>query len=286
MNLEKNCLLKIKNILPSLRGVEAKIATFIIEHPETVLNNPIARLASETDVAESSIIRFCRKIGYSGFSAFKINLASSIQHENAYKLDDLSLTDKPLTAPETLKLVFVQTCQALEQSMNFINTEEFSKAADLIRHASQLLLFGIGSSAPIAMDAYCRFSRLGINVSYATDPYAMLMAANHIKKGCVIIGISHTGKTKETLNAMKIAKEKGALTICISSFLNSPITNYSNVNLITSAADNSVIHEAITSRISHLAVLDSLYTYLVLSNYHFYSKELEKLDDIMNHARQ
>lgn len=286
MNTQSNCLVKLQSILPSLRGVELKAASYILEHPDTVLNSPIAKLAAEIDIAESSIIRLCRKLGYSGFSALKINLASSIHQNVQHNLDDLPLTGDSLNAPQTLKHVFTQTSLALEQTLQIISHTEFERAANLLCQADSIVFFGIGTSAAIAQDAYYRFSRLGTNVSYAVDPYAMLLTASYLKSGSVAIGISHTGCSKETLRAMEKSKEQGAHTICITSYLNSPITKYSDVKLVTSAAENTVIHEAITSRITHLSLLDSLYTYLVVNNNQAYSEKLKKINEVMCKARQ
>ncbi len=286
MNTESNCLVKLQSTLPSLRGVERKAADYILEHPTNVLNSPIATLAAQIGIAESSIIRLCRKLGYSGFSAFKINLASSIHQNVRYTLDDLPLTSDALDAPQTMKHVFTQTCVALEQTLQIINYTEFERAADLLRTAKSLVFFGVGSSSPIAQDAYCRFSRLDLNVTYAVDPYAMLLTASHLTDDCAVIGISHTGRSKETLRAMEKAKEQGAHTICITSYPDSPITKYSDVKLVTSASENNVIHEAITSRITHISLLDSMYTFLVIHNYHTSSQKLEKLNEFMHQARQ
>ena len=286
MNTETNCLVKLQSTLPVLRGVERKAATYILENPSTALNSPIATLASQIGIAESSIIRLCRRLGYSGFSAFKINLASSIHQNMQYNLDDLSLTSDTLDAPQTMKHVFTQTCLALEQTLQVINYTELEKAADLLRSAASIVFFGIGSSAPIAQDAYCRFSRLDISVSYSIDPYDMLATARHQKENSVVIGISHTGRSRETVRAMQKAKEQGAHTICITSYLDSPITKYSDVTLVTSVSENNVVHEAITSRIAHLSLLDSLYTFLVINNYQTSSHRLKEFNELMYHARQ
>ena len=286
MNTKDNCLVKIQSILPSLRGVELKAACYILEHPDTVLDSPIVKLSNQIGIAESSVIRFCRKLGYSGFSAFKINLAISIHQNAQYNLDDLTLESNTLDAAQTMEHVFAQTRLALEQALQIVSPTEFKRAADLLCATDSISFFGIGASAPVAQDAYYRFSRLDINVSYAVDPYAMLLTTNYIKKNCVVIGISHTGRSKETLRAMQKAREQNAHTICITSYLDSPITKCSDVKLITSAAESNVIHEAITSRITHLSLLDSLYTYLVMNNYQTSSAKLEKINKIMREARE
>lgn len=286
MEHNDNCLIKIQSILPSLKGVEQKAALHILEHPEKVLNSSIASLSRQIGIAESSIIRFCRNIGYQGFASFKINLASSLQQNALHNLDDLTMLSDDSSAAQTMQHVFAQTHLALNQTLQIINSESFNQAASLLCNADSLYFFGIGTSAPIVEDAYYRFSRVKAKTFCAVDPYAMLLATSHMNHDSVVIGVSHTGRSRETLSAMKKARSQGAHTISITSYLNSPITRYSDISLVTSAAENNVIHEAITSRITHLSLLDSLYTFITMHDYENSSVKLESINEIMKKARE
>ncbi len=281
-----NCLAAIQSLLPSLRGVEQKIAQHVLNHSQDVLKLPIAKLAMQTGTAESSIIRFCRKLGYSGFSAFKIGLAQSLSQNSKYSLDDLTIPLAPMDAWQVLQQVFAQTSLVLEQTRQILSREAFLQAAQQFLQAQSITFFGIGTSAPIAQDAYYRFLRLGIPVCCAVDPYEMLLAANNLHTGCVAVGISHTGCSKETIRALKKAQEKGACTVCITSYMDSPVTRFADIPLITSATESKAVREAIASRMAHISLLDSLYTYLALQKSPHIEDTFCQINDMMQKARQ
>ena len=286
MDERMNCLAAVQSLLPSLRGVEQRIAQYIVHNAQAVLTQPIAKLAAEIGTAESSIIRFCRRVGYSGFSAFKIGLAGSLSQAARYDLDDLTLPVEPMDAWQIMERVFAQTRLVLEQTQQILKREDFLEAAKQMGCAQGITFFGIGTSAPIAQDAYYRFLRLGMPVSYAVDPYEMLLTANNLRSGCVAVGISHTGRSKETIRALQLARDKGALTVCITSYLDAPITRCADIPLVTSTAANQVVHEAVASRIAHISLLDSLYIFLALQRFPDLSDAFYQINDLLRTARQ
>mgnify|MGYP001782791728 CR=1 FL=1 len=257
-----------------------------MKNPQAVLTQPIAKLSAEIGTAESSIIRFCRRVGYHGFSAFKIGLAGSLSQAARYDLDDLTLPAEPMDAWQVMERVFTQTRLVLEQTQQILKRENFLEAANRMQYAQEIAFWGIGTSAPIAQDAYYRFLRLGIPVSHAVDPYEMLLTANKMRSGGVAVGISHTGCSKETIRALQLARDKGALTIGITSYIDAPITHCADIPLITSATASHVVHEAIASRIAHISLLDSLYIFLALQKLPRYSDTFSQINNLLQTARQ
>jgi DNA-binding MurR/RpiR family transcriptional regulator len=101
----------------------------------------------------------------------------------------------------------------------------------------------------------------------------------------VVVGISHTGRTRDTFDAIKIAKEHGAKTICITNFMKSPIASISDVGLVTVSPETMFLKEAVTSRIAHVALLDSLFTAVALANYAESSSRLENMARVLDKVR-
>ena len=95
----------------------------------------------------------------------------------------------------------------------------------------------------------------------------------------VAIGISHSGQTKDVVNAVRLAGEKGAETICISNYTHSPLTEVSNIHLLTGGHEASFMSETMVSRISQLAIIDMLYVGIILSDYDAYSAGLSYVNE-------
>lgn len=157
MDLATNCIVRLQSLLPSLQGVERKSAAYILENSSFAVTLPIAQLAQNAGVSESSIIRLCKRLGYSGFASFKLSLAASLTAAGqSQTLDDLTIDQGETTPAHVMTRVFEQTRQALEQTMLILSPEQFAQAIDLLQSAASITFLGIGTSAPIAQDAFYR----------------------------------------------------------------------------------------------------------------------------------
>ena len=79
----------------------------------------------------------------------------------------------------------------------------------------------------------------------------------------VVLGISHSGRSKDIVQSLKTAKENGAVTISLTSDHKSPIVRVSNIVLYTVADETNYRILALNSRITQLAIIDTIYSYLV-----------------------
>lgn len=286
MERSENCMVTIRSIYPSLSGVDLRIADFILNHGQSIVNMTIANLAQRVEVAESSIVRFCHRLGYDGFSALKINLAQNMQSTKEYILDEISIDADACDSMRVTAKVFSSISRTLSETFQMIDPKALERTIDLLCCAKRIEFYGVGTSATIATDAYYRFMRIGLPTSASVDPHIMLLSASMLDKDCVAVGISHTGCTKETINAMKIAHDHGANTICITSYIASPITKCSDVSLVTSAAESKIMREAVTSRIAHISLLDSIYTCVALKKYDTVREKIDMMHELLENARR
>lgn len=282
MDDAKSSLLTIRSLYPSMHESEKKIADFILQQPDTVVHMTVAQIADNTGVAESSVIRFCQRMGYNGFTQLKINLASHLKKPEEAILKDIHPGDN---AYMVTSKVFASSMEALQDSLKTLDKDELSKAVEFLIEAKRIEFYGVGSSAPLAMDAYYRFMRIGLNAYAATDPHISRFSASMLDSESVAIGISHTGRTKDTIRNMEMAKSKGAKTICITSYQDSPITQFADAKLITSTFETKLMKEAISSRIAQIALLDSLYTCVVLRKYESVIENIGSMDEILKEMR-
>jgi RpiR family transcriptional regulator, carbohydrate utilization regulator len=280
--MENSCLITIRSLFPSMHEAEKKIAAIILEQPEVVVNMTVAQVSAKTGVAESSIVRFCQKLSFSGFAQLKINLAKNLKKPEELILEDINRNDDSYTVTSK---VFSSSIQALGDSIKMLDKIELQRAIDTLLKAKRIEFYGVGTSASIAMDAYYRFMRIGLNAYAATDPHISKVSANMLNSESVAVGISYTGRTKDTVRALEIAKNKGALTICITSYLESPIAQLADIKLVCSTAETKFMKEAISSRIVQIALLDSLYTCVALKKYDMVIENIENLTEILSEMR-
>jgi DNA-binding MurR/RpiR family transcriptional regulator len=262
--------------------VEKKISDFIMAQPWKIVNMTVAELARKIGVADSSIIRFCQRLGFDGFTQLKINLAGSLRKPEELILEDIKHNDSPF---EITSKVFSSSIRALTETINMLNKKMFSDAVDVISEAKRIEFYGVGTSASLAEDVYYRFMRIGLPTYASTDSHIMRISASMLDGNCAAVGISHTGRTKDTVRALEIAHSKGAKTICITSYMKSPIIEVSDIPLITSTSETKLLKEAVSSRIAHIALLDGLYACVALQKYDNTAEKLRQMTDILNEMR-
>lgn len=285
--MEENvdCMVRIRSLYPSMSVVEKKIADYILNHPDEVMFMTVAQLASKIGTAESSIVRFCHNIGFQGYSSLKINLAQNQEKNKKIMLDEISVDNNCDSNLSITAKVFSSVIRSLNETLALVSEDVLTKTVDALCSADKIIFLGIGTSAVIAMDTYYRFMRIGLPASAATDPHIMLISASMLGKNSVAFGISHTGRTPETVRALEVAHKQGAHTICLTSYQKSPITQISDISIVTSASENKMMREAITSRIAHITIMDSLYACISLKKYDTVKPKIDMMHELLEKVR-
>lgn len=256
-NKQNHALASIRSNYGKFSDKEKKIADYVLYNPQNIIHNTINQVADELEVAESTVFRFCKRIGFKGYQAFKIALAAEIVtpmkdiHEKISDGDSLGAVSEK---------VFRSNIKTLEDTMQIIDGTIFQQAVEAIADASKVEFFGSGGSAVVALDAYHKFIRTGIQVNANLESHMQLMSASQLTSGDVAILISHSGSTKDMLDVLQMLKENGVTTISITNFAKSPLTKEADISLYTVSEEIDFRSEAMSSRIAQLTIIDALYT--------------------------
>jgi DNA-binding MurR/RpiR family transcriptional regulator len=248
-------LIKLRSLYSSLRESEKKAADYIESHPNEVIYLSISALAEKSDVSEASIIRLCKALGYEGYQDLKINMAKFLIEPVRYIYEELDENDD---VGKIIHKVMVSNMKAIEDTLKILDKSEVEKAINVLSKARKIEFYGVGGSGEVAFDAHHKFFKLGIPCIAYNDPHMQIMSASMLGKGDVVVGISHSGSTKDIVDSLETAKKAGAATICITSSENSPVTKVSSIKLIISAKELAYRTEPMASRIAQLSVIDVL----------------------------
>ena len=252
-------LINIKALYDEMGKSEKKIADWVMLHPNEILPISISELAEKSSSSEATIVRFSRRLGFTGFQDFKISFAnySGADPVNPH-------IDKSDSCMDIFSKVSGDIYTSLEKTKISIDKDALESASKAISAANKVVIFGLGNSASIALDAAHKFMRAGLNVYSYSDNHMQAIAASHLGKNDVAIGISHSGSSVDVVEALRTAQQNGAVTISISGVFKSPITNVSDINLITVADETKYSILALNSRIVQLAIIDTLYFSIIL----------------------
>ena len=251
-------VLDLKIQYPTFSKSEKKIADYIMENPNAILPMFITELAERSGSSEATIVRFCRKLGFNGYQQFKLALAKSA---------DVRPVSENITQDDTAYGILSKVCEdiycSLEKTKQTIDEDALQKCCEKLLSADKILIFGLGNSASIAQDACHKMFRLGLNAIAYTDNHMQAIASAHATSNSVVIGISHSGHSKDIVQSMQTAKERGSTTISLTSEKKSPIVKVSDIVLYTVSDETNYRILGLSSRIAQLTIIDTIYSYLV-----------------------
>ncbi|SEN09930.1 DNA-binding transcriptional regulator, MurR/RpiR family, contains HTH and SIS domains [Mesobacillus persicus] len=276
------CLARIKTHYAKFSDKEKMIADYILKHPKKIVHTSINQLAEDLGIADSTVFRFCKRIGFKGYQAMKIALASEIVtpikdlHETINEGDDIRTVSEK---------VFRSNIKTLEDTLQLLGGGGFELAVDALVNANRVEFFGSGGSSVIAMDAYHKFIRSGIPVHANSDSHIQLMSASQLTENDVAVLISHTGTTKDIIQVLHVLKQNRVKTIGISNFAKSPLSEKVDIALYTVAEETDYRSEALSSRIAQLSILDSLYINVMIARDEDGQESLKKMRNAISIKR-
>ena len=274
--------------LPILRGsyahmtrTEKRIADYVSEHRNEVMEQTISELAAGVGSSEITISRFCKKLGFSGLQSFKIALAAELRQTDTVYRDITGNDGTELIVQK----IFRNIAEGLQDTLKLLDAAALERAVDQICRAGRIAVYGFGNSATVCRDIETRFLRFGMVVQAYSDAHQQATSASLLTPHDVVIAVSHTGSTLELLDSVRIARAAGAVVIAITSHANAPLTKLSNVVLHGMGRETHYSSEAVSSRLIHMAIADALYTIIAMRNPQEYRRNLQKMRTVIAKKR-
>ncbi len=280
--MTQNTIKKINSLYPRLSEKEKKIADYIQENPSHIVNKTINEVSADLNIADATVFRFCKRLGFKGYQAMKIALASEAILPIKQIHEEISEDDDAKTVFEK---IFKSNIQTLENTMHILDESSIKKAVTLMNHAKNIYFFGTGGSSVVAMDAYHKFVRTGVKCFAFIDSHFQLMSASQLSDDDLAVVISHSGRNRDTLQISKTVKENGASIIAITGYPKSPISQIADVALYTSSEETEYRSEALSSRIGQLSIIDALYVNTMLQHKDDAKHSLEKMRHAISKTR-
>jgi RpiR family carbohydrate utilization transcriptional regulator len=264
---------QIKDSYLELRPAERRVADVVLADVAFSVDGSNAEIARRADVSEPTVTRFCRAIGCEGVRDFKLKLAQSVVVGRMY-FNASQLPQPAEDASPMWNTVFGEARSALNAVERQVNPADVIRAAELIAEAHQVTVFGLGgSSSALAQETQYRLFRYGVVVSAHSDPYMMRMTASTLKPDDLVIAVSATGRTREVIGAVELARHYRAKTICITA-PDSELARLCDVRLTVEIPEFPDTMKPTASRFAFLAIIDLI---SVAAGYRLGASALETL---------
>jgi RpiR family transcriptional regulator, carbohydrate utilization regulator len=247
----------IKDSYSELRPAERRVADVVLADVTFAVDASNGDIAKRSETSEPTVTRFCRAIGCAGVRDFKLKLAQSTVVGRLYL--DVPKERRPSADRSPLwKEVIGEARAALAVVEDTLSPADVLMAAELISAARQVMIFGLGgSSTALAQEVQNRLFRYGV-VAYAhADPYVLKMSAATLRPGDLVIAISSTGRTREVIEVVELARRYRAKAIGITA-PDSELAAICDVKLTARIPEYPEALKPTASRYAFLVIIDLL----------------------------
>ena len=266
-------LLRIENSLPNLSKSERKVAGYIQDHPREIIDLSVAALADASGVSDPTVVRAYKKLGFSGYEDLKLTLAQATVSPNEIIHEEIDASDSIQAVRDK---VFQSALFALQFTRDMLEPETLEAAAGVLMSARKIVIFGLGGSAPVAMDLHHKLLRLGLEAAVYTDPHLQVIACNYLDERDVVFAISHSGSSRCVVDSTQLAKSRGVKVITLTSSGKTPLSRLADICLYTNSKETKYRVVSIASRVAALTIADTLYTYIAMRTDGAKSLQIEK----------
>jgi len=267
---------RISGRLPYLPPSLRLVGEAVLNAPEKAQAMTISELAVSAGVGESTVSRFVKEIGLDGYKSMTLGLAEAVfvsrtavegaSAEPDAVYEGVNRADSPSAIVGKVER---SSIQALRKTANHVDVETIQHAVDIIEASNTLIFCCMGSSSIAAEEAVMRFTRAGKKCMLYRDTTIQVMQASIIEPGDLLIGISDSGQTTHIIEALRLARGRGASTIALTSSVGSPVADSADVVLYTAnvPSGGELLGESVTSKWGQLLVIDILYAAYATRHY-------------------
>lgn len=265
----------IRNCYDEMTAVEKNIAEFFLNNTEKC-NLSSKHIAKLLYVSEASLSRFAKKCGYKGYR----ELIFSYEKDLEYEKSDIP-ADKDISY--ITKKIYGYYKTIIHDDYELIDEEQIQRVAGLLDSCRRVFICGLGCSGLVASEMQLRFMRAGVDVDVVTDPHIMKMRSVLVDKDCLVIGISLSGKTKEVLDCLNVAKKNKAKVVLVTSNIEPGVKEFCDEILRVAYVKNLDFGTKVSPQISILIIFDILYAYYMERES---SAKIQKYKDTLSALRE
>ena len=233
---------------------------YVLAHPSEVARMTIGDLADTLQVSESTIVKVCKKVQLHGFKDLKRLLNERPSSRADAIGDEIDASDDHRTV---VNKMFANAMEDLQDTLASLDMPSLERAVTAVAGAKRLACYGVGGSGPLALDANHKFLLTGFRSEAYTDSHLAAMSAAMLEAGDVALVFSYSGETRAINGVVRVAKQRGATTIGITSHRHTTLAKLADVALFASAREQPMTGENSTVRLVQKLVLDCLFACVI-----------------------
>ena len=231
------------------------VADYLVQHAAEAQYLSISSLARECKVAEATVFRFCRALGFEGYHEMRIALAQANATGVLVNQQAPSPDADTTTLCEHASALFMT---AINGTQNALSPEAVDQAVALLRQAKQVYCMGQGGSMVVADEICARFACVTNKFRATGDSHMQIMAASLMTPQDVVLFVSYSGATRDMMETLRVVKETGAKVILITHYEDSPGAKLADIVLLCGAQESPLDSGSIPIKVAVLYVAEVL----------------------------
>ncbi|MGA5564957.1 MurR/RpiR family transcriptional regulator [Streptomyces platensis] len=252
---------KVRTLAPTMTRSMQRVAETVASDPAGCAALTVTGLAERTGTSEATVVRTSRLLGYPGYRDLRLALAALAAQQAAGGAPavtaDIAVDDSLV---DVVAKLAQEEQQCLADTAAALDVTQLEAAVAALAGARRIDVYGIGASNLVGQDLVQKLLRIGLIAHAHADPHLAVTNAVQMRTGDVAIAITHSGRTTDVIEPLRVAFDHGATTIAITGRPDGEIASYADHILTTSTARESELRPAaMSSRTSQLLVVDCLF---------------------------
>ncbi len=270
---------QIRMLYPEMSKTEQILVDYIFSlTAEQILRLKLKDIACDNSISPPAVVKFAKRIGLSGFKELKAVLSEYVKQQPFGEMVNIRVNDDTAAI---MQKIFNISKHSLDETYEILDFRALEDAAYYLLNAKSRYFFGLGASALIAGDAYHKFQRIGLKSEYTNDANVMIIQAALMDRNDIILVVSHSGSSSSLIQAVSVAKSRGAKIICVTGCCFSKLAKLSNITLCSTATSSSkFISDETASRIAKLNIIDGLFVVVANQNEEVFAANLKVSDNM------
>lgn len=213
---------------------ETSFATALCTQPQYYLDRTVASIAQEYHISPNAIMRFAKKLGYSGYSELRFCIEREIPQ-------GISQTSNVVNAQTTSREALINNIQ---HTLEFAHVDAIKAFAKRLRKANEILVFAVGETAYIAHAYARRFNEFDDKTQFITYENQLRRELKRSREAVLVL-VSLSGESKQIIAMAREALETQTPILAITDlhhstlsiladevlFCQSPLKTFDDMNL-------------------------------------------------------
>lgn len=279
--------MQIQGALGTMRPAIRQVAEHVLAHPAQTSQGTINALSESAKVSPATVVRFYQELGLESFAQLKILLAAELgsRAEIEQRFEGSWDIRRDDTTEEAVEKVVESDLLSVQATVRSLDTSALAQIGEILAGSNRIDIFGIGSSALVALDLKQKLTRIGLIAFAWTEAHEAAGAASLLGPASAAIAISHSGATQDVVFALRQARKKGARTIVLTGAPNSPLAGEGEFVLTTAALETTFRSAAMGSRLAQLVVVDGMFAAVAHTTYERTILALQGTRDAVHHLK-